>query len=98
MNCKGFFYLIFFWQPKIELILHGSTAAGCHIIFDGRPTDRLTDGPTDHTIIIIFIISFIIIFIIIIIIIIIFIITRQAQCLVRPWGGGPPTLKKMTKT
>ena len=24
--------------------------------------------------------------------------TRQAQCLVRPWGGGPPVFKKMTKT
>ena len=71
--------------------------AGCHIIFERRPTDRLTDPLTDSIVIIVIIIFIIIFMIMMIIIIIIFTITRQAQCLVRPWGGGPPVLKKITK-
>ena len=71
--------------------------AGCHIIFERRPTDRLTDPLTDRIVIIVIIIFIIIFMIMMIIIIIIFTITRQAQCLVRPWGGGPPVLKKITK-
>ena len=71
--------------------------AGCHIIFERRPTDRLTDPLIDRIAIIVIIIFIIIFMIMMIIIIIIFTITRQAQCLVRPWGGGPPVLKKVTK-
>ena len=71
--------------------------ARCHIIFERRPTDRLTDPLTDRIVIIVIIIFIIIFMIMMIIIIIIFTITRQAQCLVRPWGGGPPVLKKITK-
>ena len=71
--------------------------AGCHIIFERRPTDRLTDPLTDRIVIIVIIIFIIIFMIMMIIIIIICTITRQAQCLVRPWGGGPPVFKKVTK-